>query len=340
MEVEGLERPMPLNAEQLFWLVERGYVEMPALSRDEIRDKNKSDGLARLLTIGQTLWFIASSVTRVGQGLSITTLELTTVSFIIVLFGTSYCWLHKPSDVLRPVIIKCNSTISIIRNEAGYHDPEDYTTTPLDFINREDYVMDMIWKYYVGILYKMRIPLFSRPIKARPYDRNCNTDFLKTELDFELFAGVFIFAFSATTMCAWNFYFPTPVERLLWRCASAFTLIFGVVGGLYMWLWHLVLLDKHKAKQLPTSEASSMVSDQPKGAHNGVKSLFMKVRNLSTYEEPTSRLPLGVLAPVTAFCVLYCLSRAYILIEDVVSLRSLPASVYATVEWSQYIPHF
>ena len=74
----------------------------------------------RLLTIGQALWFVASTVSRPIQGLSLTTLELTTISFVIILYATSYCWMYKPSDVARPHILECRSTIEQIRVDVSY----------------------------------------------------------------------------------------------------------------------------------------------------------------------------------------------------------------------------
>jgi hypothetical protein len=38
--------------------------------------------------------------------------------------------------------------------------------------------------------------------------------------------------------------------------------------------------------------------------------------------------------------IFYILARAYLTIEGLVSLRSVPVSMYETVEWSKFIPHF
>lgn len=38
---------LPLNGAQLFYLIENGYVPYPAVSKEDIDDKNKLDGLAR-----------------------------------------------------------------------------------------------------------------------------------------------------------------------------------------------------------------------------------------------------------------------------------------------------
>jgi len=47
LSANGLERPIPLNAEQLFYLIKKSYVDYPKISDDELKDRNKSDGLAR-----------------------------------------------------------------------------------------------------------------------------------------------------------------------------------------------------------------------------------------------------------------------------------------------------
>jgi hypothetical protein len=45
--------------------------------------------------------------------------------------------------------------------------------------------------------------------------------------------------------------------------------------------------------------------------------------------------------PISLFILtpLYVLVRTYLLVEVFVSLRSVPAGVYQTVNWSLYFPH-
>ncbi|OBT85015.1 hypothetical protein VE02_04955 [Pseudogymnoascus sp. 03VT05] len=170
------------------------------------------------------MWFVAAFISRPIQGLSVTTLELTTISFIIVFLATSYCWMHKPSEVFRPVILHCETSIAQILSEAGHHDPEAYQRSPLDFIDPSPYVIGLLWRYYVH-LHSLGIPLLSRP-----QTRISGDNFLETELDHELFAAVFIAAFSSAFMGAWDFHFPTVAERNLWRFASVYTLGLGWWG--------------------------------------------------------------------------------------------------------------
>lgn len=42
--------PFPLDAEQLYYLVSKGYLAYPHIDKAVIDDKNKSDGLARYAT--------------------------------------------------------------------------------------------------------------------------------------------------------------------------------------------------------------------------------------------------------------------------------------------------
>ena len=47
LEAPGLEQPIPLDAEQLFYLTKHKYVEYPSVTKQELDDRDKSDGLSR-----------------------------------------------------------------------------------------------------------------------------------------------------------------------------------------------------------------------------------------------------------------------------------------------------
>ena len=72
---------------------------------------------------------------------------------------------------------------------------------------------------------------------------------------------------------------------------------------------------------------------------SGAKAVVARLRNNSPDGDPAMEVPLRMLIPVTTLCALYSISRAYILVEDILALRSLPSSVFQTVDWSQYLPH-
>lgn len=51
LHAPNLTTPIPLNAEQVFYLVEKQYIEYPNITEKDISDKNKSDGLTRLVSL-------------------------------------------------------------------------------------------------------------------------------------------------------------------------------------------------------------------------------------------------------------------------------------------------
>lgn len=64
-------------------------------------------------------WFAVIEFQRIAKGLPMTTLELTTLSFVPVLLATTLLWYHKPS-ITTPSIIrtKGDKTIERIRQDA------------------------------------------------------------------------------------------------------------------------------------------------------------------------------------------------------------------------------
>jgi hypothetical protein len=78
---------------------------------------------------------------------------------------------------------------------------------------------------------------------------------------------------------------------------------------------------------------------EPKSGNKFIQDFLGALRNASPDKDPNLAVPLRLIVPVTFFCFFYCLFRGYILVEDLMSLRSLPESAFATVDWSKYIPH-
>ena len=70
-----------------------------------------------------------------------------------------------------------------------------------------------------------------------------------------------------------------------------------------------------------------------------VSKFAAKLRNNSPDKDPQLEVSLRFFIPCLILCFLYCLFRAYILIEDIIGLRNLPSSAYDSVDWSRYVPH-
>ena len=142
----------------------------------------------------------------------------------------------------------------------------------------------------------------------------------------ESVASCFILGFCGSFVAAWNFYFPTPTERLLWRIASVYTLAFGIFGGMYVGVWH------HHFSQASSREAGE-------GTITMRSRRSWAIRDVAARGGGGSGIPKAFLVPITVLCACYCLARGYFLVEDLIGLRKLPKSAYSTVEWTKYIPH-
>jgi hypothetical protein len=129
---DGMES-FPLTAEQIFYLVKGGYIEMPAITALEIRDKSKADTAAKALAFFQAIRFISILIGRAVAGKQTTPLELYTAAVVFCSIFTLVFWKSKPLDVEVPVVIR-----SMLRNidvSAG----RESDLTPLDWVEPRIY---------------------------------------------------------------------------------------------------------------------------------------------------------------------------------------------------------
>jgi hypothetical protein len=173
----------------------------------------------------------------------------------------------------------------------------------------------------------LRVPLYTRPITTKPRDRIPSDTWTKADFIHECFGGVFILLFAVTLMAAWSFHFPTAIERTLWRAASTFNLFFSTIGAGYIWLWEYFLEERSKKRR---GSSSVEMACRP---------VMINLRKFADPLDPELEIPLTLLIPITLLCATYCIARVYIIAEDFAGLRSMPASAFETVSWSDYIPH-
>ncbi|KAK0750470.1 hypothetical protein B0T18DRAFT_408963 [Schizothecium vesticola] len=162
-----------------------------------------------------------------------------------------------------------------------------------------------------------------------------------------LYVGLAItgFVYGGLHCLAWNAPFATGAETLLWRISSvAIMLTFVLVLFLYSW------------------ELSPPMFVDWEDAFDGLADFFVDILDpieavvarhldgmwkkwvLGMIRAPTSIfwifLPRLVFDLTIASAVaLYCLARVYLVVECFINLSHLPASVYETPGWSQYVPH-
>lgn len=63
------------------------------------------------------------------------------------------------------------------------------------------------------------------------------------------------------------------------------------------------------------------------------------MRNNSVGQDPQVGIQLKAVLPIYVLVLVYVMARVYIIVEDILGLRSLPLSCYKTPDWQQFIPH-
>lgn len=306
----------PVDGQQLLYLIENDYIPYPNIDGETIWDKNKADSFARMITLIQITWFTIQCIGRAIQHLTLSTLELLTINMIFCTIFTFFFWKHKPLDIQTPIILRTDTTIAEILIKAGDEAREPYKLTPLDFVaarpSEANFVAAWWWGLalcFDGILFQINkrrrpIPTFSnsRAIPPRGYT------FWSCFFRIFLSAGYFALHFAG-----WNFVLPTTVERQLWHGAMIYFI--GIYGG-YLIVFAVV------------TSMSRWIS----------KKYFQ--REVSTFIALASLLPrwvqLIILIPIYGS---YGVVRLYIVVEGFISLRRLPVDAYASVNWSNFVPH-
>lgn len=337
--------PFPLDAKQVHYLVKEGYIDFQQVWLDKaaITDRNKGDGMVRFITVCQILWFFFNCFGRVIQHLAMTTLELTTIGFIVSSIGTYILWAHKPKDVGNAIILVPNTTLSNILIKAGDSGQEPYKFTPLDFVGRDKSSWILYWTYWMNILRKLKIVFAT---KKRPIDKIPDDYFRKLSPLSLVVLFLSQTTYAAVHLSGWNFHFPTPIERMLWHIATLVTIVSIVSYWIVdLFTWQMLPRLKNYLKRRDPQDEKTDVEDMgsfrvSSKSTSKVRRAADRLRNNSPGHDPALSIPLKAIMPITMIGACYCFARAYILLADFVALRSLPSSAYETVNWLGLLPHF
>ena len=78
------------------------------ITKEEIEGCAKADLLTKIITCTQTLWFIAQILSRRGQGLATTLLEIETTCYVLYALLAYLLWLKKPQDCFQSIVFDCS----------------------------------------------------------------------------------------------------------------------------------------------------------------------------------------------------------------------------------------
>ena len=280
-------------------LLHRGKFEFTMPTEEEIKDKGKSNWLAKALVLIQTTWFVVQCIARAIQHLPVTELEIVTLAYTTMSFGMYLFWWDKPLNVGHPIRVFAITTDGQGDNTVEEKAGQDIQGRPgvvqrlyewVREVDLEDVLNGML-RFIVGNqdgfgdLTAPKVPTFW---SGKPTVKQIFTADIIT-----LMVGII---FGAIHCIAWSFEFPSHKELILWRISSI-----GITAAPISLLVYFYLL-------------------------------FINI--LPAWVEGFIGIPLATLVPL-----LYIVARCVTVVLAFTSLRALPPAAYETVHWTTFIPH-
>ena len=343
-----------LDTKHVLWLLEHHVISTAEfetwfiLESKTIDDRNKSDIFMRLIAVAQAIWFCVNIIARGVQGLAVMTLEVATVGIVIDSILVYYFWKDKPAGIESVEVIEVKMTLNeiILLEEDEVARTRPYFRTPLDFVSREIWSFNLIYHYLMNILKVIRRNYWLKQM-AKSIGRRGDNDILPITGRALIIELVAVMAFEGVNFIAWNFHFPTPLEKKLWRfssCGFIVVSVIGLVAAQFLYddrgIKSMQEKVQKRRKALEESNFSVRKARWNDRLIHQFRSLSMKIMNNSPDNDPNLDMSLVfVFGGVSCFAI-YTVFRLYVLVEDVIALRALPADVYTTVNWWAFIPHF
>ena len=206
------DKPLhPLQASDLVRF--DGYSEFSMPTEAEIKDKGKSDWLAKALVLLQTSWFVMQCIARAIKHLPLTHLEIITLAYAAMNFVIYIFWWNKPLNVNRPVRVFRKLEPRETQPQTGEQTSEAQELT-LEAIGDG---LVTIAKFIVGI--QDRDVVLSREDQVPRFWADTSTTDDEAGIADAIVLGVGV-CFGAIHCIAWRFSFLTHTEMLMWRISS------------------------------------------------------------------------------------------------------------------------
>ncbi|KAK7022804.1 hypothetical protein VNI00_016931 [Paramarasmius palmivorus] len=303
------EPSTPIPETILEFLVAKGYI---TITEDEIKDRSHADVITKSIAIIQTIWFIMQVIARAVEGLAITELEIITVGFAILNFGTYFLWWNKPLRVRHPVRVYWKQTEKSAGGDTD-GEKEGFWGTCREGPGA---IMDYIYANYIFdkrphntfirvLLLPLWIPYHILVVCERILRDTDNRDLaipISSRLGNDppyLYIAVYGIAalFGAIHCIPWVFQFPTHTEQLLWRISAVAVAAAPVAMGL------LHGYVKKLEDSAPTWVTNMVI-------------IIMLILSLA-----------------------YTVFRTTLIVIAFTSIRDLSPGAYQTVQWTTFIPH-
>ena len=284
-------------------LLHQGKFEFTMPTEKEIKDRGKSNWLAKALVLVQTTWFVTQCIARGIRHLPVTKLEIVTLAYATMSFGIYLFWWDKPLNVGCPIRVFATTDSQGVEEKAEQTVHEMPGVRP---VRRQLYErarelrwadvrtwLDRMSDYMTGDqdadddMLAPRVPTF--------WSGHSTYNQTNTAGVITLMVGI---VFGAIHCIAWSFEFPSHTELVLWRISSVgiiATPVYFLVG-----LWFALVYED----------------------------------DLPIWVTEIVLLPIATFLPL-----LYIVARAVTVVLAFMSMRALPPAAFETVHWTTFIPH-
>lgn len=316
-----------------------------------VKDKSKASFLAKFLVCFQAIWMIIQVGGRYIAGLPVTLLELYTVLHTICAVAMYIIWIDKPFDVNQPtfVSIHLREMSELLKTDTTYHNPtsifwhHDYVECLTQRAGLGKLLFRQLWDW--SDFKKGESSFYNLKLLLGAYTAMWNG---WRKFGWETVALSLVgLAYGGLHLAAWDYKFPSPAERRLWKISSlltagsvsmfSFTVMIGFLGNV---IWEKVnqriLIRDRDAQELAmrtTEPGTGEVSDST-GRWNKITFWVEKSRQSLIFGAMVTFCVGLVLAIIP--CIL---ARLYLLIESFVAMRKLPPGSYDVVPWGSFLPH-
>jgi hypothetical protein len=236
---------------QYTWMLQQGLIDWKnhaqwGLSIEQIRDKNKTDSITKLITLFQVLWFVATCIMRAANSLPLSQLESMTLSYIPLFAITYFFWWEKPKDILTPSIVslpEMDVEQMQLFESMALSDKFDAANAETTYWNIW-YLTPRVFEKEAKDQATMDAKSPASTVREVP-DINTHEVELRKEIVvahwdpylyrsriIRFLCSLFGASFGALHLACWNTGFPTVGEMWMWR-VSAFVSIFSLLAFMH-----------------------------------------------------------------------------------------------------------
>lgn len=300
-----------LDIKTLEQLEREERIEWPKITKKEIEDRSKGDFLSKGIAVLQTTWFITQCILRRVANISLTQVELATVAFSALNVVLWILWFNKPLGVAYPfqvplVAPNTLADLDLLRSPLLQHS-STFTRIQTHFRSR------FKEKGLLALMYIFIIEPFIVTWSSVKDMITCDSlDQVPNQ-------------FSVPT-----FYAPSSPNDII---ATVIGLGVGILfGGIHCVAWSFDFPSIPEEYIWRTSAAT--ITAIP-------LIFFVIVENVRMQTtEACFHYFSGVRVLTVCFAIiLYCISRAVLVVLPVLSLRCLPPDALLEFQWSSFIPH-